>query len=171
MKTNVNSWALFLLLIIVQLVMTNYLPLSQFVTLSLLPALIMCLPMTMPTFLLMVVAFATGMTVDFLAEGVVGLNTLALVPVAAMRNFVVGIVAGQDTVERGADFNFKKNGPVKVATIVAIPLAVFLLIFIAADGAGMRPFWFNLVRFTASLLVDLAIGMGVVKLLNPDDRR
>lgn len=171
MKTNVNSWALYLLFMAVQLVMTNYLHLSQFVTLSILPALIMCLPLSFAPWVAMLFAFATGLTVDFFAEGVIGLNTVALLPVAALRLPVISLMIGSDAIERGMDFNFKKNGPAKVTMVTFIPLFVFLFIYIAADGAGMRPFWFNCARFAASLAVDLFLCLMVVKTLNPDDRR
>jgi len=171
MKANVNSWALYLLFIVVELIMLNYLHLSQFVTMTILPALVLCLPMTMPLWLVMVVSFATGLSVDLLAEGVIGLNCVALLPVAALRNIIVGLVIGNDTVERGLDFNFKKNGTSKMITATLISLAIFLIIYIAADGAGMRPFWFNVCRFLASLAVDLVLCLMTVKALNPDDRR
>lgn len=171
MKVSLNSWALYILFVVVQIVMTNYLHLSQFVTLSILPAVIMCLPVTFSPWLVMIVAFATGISVDLLAEGVVGLNCVALLPVAALRDVFIGLVVGSDTVERGSDFNFKKNGPAKVIMVTLMPLVLFLLIYIAADGAGMRPFWFNTARFFASLVVDLILCLMVVKTLNPDDRR
>lgn len=171
MKTNVTSWALFFCLLVVQLMVTNYVHLSQFVVISILPALIMCLPMSLSSVWVMLIAFATGLSVDLLAEGVVGLNALALVPVAAARKLVVGAICGNDVVERGSDFNFKKNGVAKVSVIILLPLMLYLLIYIAADGAGMRPFWFNAGRFIASTLCDLVLCMLAVKALNPDDRR
>jgi len=171
MKTSLNSWALYLLFIVVQLILTNYLHLSQFVMLTILPAVIMCLPATFSTTLVMIIAFATGLSVDFFAEGVIGINTVALLPVAALRNTFVGLVVGGDFVERGSDFNFKKNGPAQVTMIVLMPLILFLFVYIAFDGAGMRPFWFNVARFAASLAVDLLLCLMVVKTLNPDDRR
>jgi len=171
MKSNVNTWSLFFCLLVVQLVMTNYVHMSQFVILSIMPALIMCLPLSIPTLWVMVIAFATGLSVDLLAEGVVGLNALALVPVAAARNFIISIICGNEVVERASDFNFKKNGVAKVAMVILLPLAMFLMIYIMADGAGMRPFWFNLCRFLASLICDIVLCLLTVKALNPDDRR
>lgn len=171
MKTNVNSWALYLLFMAVQLVMTNYLHLSQFVTLTILPALIMCLPLSFSTWLALIFAFVTGISIDFFAEGVIGLNTVALLPVAAFRIPIISLVVGSDAIERGMDFNFKKNGPAKVTMLMLIPLVGFLIIYIACDGAGMRPLWFNCARFAASLAVDLFLCLMAVKALNPDDRR
>jgi len=171
MKSTVNSWSLFIVFVALQMVMTNWFHVSQFVTLTILPAAIMCLPLSISTLVAMLIAFATGLSVDLLAEGVVGLNALALVPVAAMRKPLVSLIIGGDAVERAIDFNFRKNGFTKVTIVILIPLIIFLLIYIIADGAGVRPFWFNLGRFIASLACDLVLCLLVTNTLNPEDRR
>ena len=171
MKSNVNSWGLFICLLAVQLVISNYVNLSPFIALTILPAMIMCTPMSMPTIWVMVIAFLAGITTDLLSAGPIGLNAAALVPVAALRNFIVTHVCGNEVVERGSDFNFKKYGALKVSTVTLLPLALFLAIFIIADAAGTRPFWFNLCRFLCSVLCDLVLCLLTVRVLNPNDRR
>lgn len=171
MKSNVNSWGLFVCLLVVQLVISNYVNLSPFISLTILPAMMMCTPMSMPTAWVMAVAFLTGISTDLLTAGAVGLNAVSLVPVAAARNFIVTLVCGNEVVERGSDFNFKKYGALKVITVTLLSLALFLAIYIIADAAGTRPFWFNLCRFLCSLLCDLVLCLLTVRILNPNDRR
>ena len=125
MKSNVNSWSLFVCLLVVQLVISNYVNLSPFISLTILPAMVMCTPMSMPTAWVMAVAFLTGISTDLLTAGAVGLNAVSLVPVAAARNFIVTLVCGNEVVERGSDFNFKKYGALKVITVTLLSLALF----------------------------------------------
>lgn len=77
-----NYFLMFLLILGVQLLICNYLHITAYLTLSLLPCAILLLPTKVGTTASMLIAFASGLTVDVLAEGVVGLNALALVPVA-----------------------------------------------------------------------------------------
>ena len=83
-----NYFLMFLLILGVQLLICNYLHITAYLTLSLLPCAILLLPTKVGTTASMLIAFASGLTVDVLAEGVVGLNALALVPVAGARRWL-----------------------------------------------------------------------------------
>ena len=60
-KTVHNFPVLFLLLIIAQMVISNYFNFSLFVTLSILPAIVMCIPVSVSTLASMVIALDTGL--------------------------------------------------------------------------------------------------------------
>lgn len=171
MKTGFNSGILFFLLLVAQMVITNYFHLSQFIVLSILPALIICLPLSLSTSATMLICFATGLGVDLLADGVFGINTVALLPVAFTRKFFLARVFGEDLVERGSEFSFRKNGPAKTFTAIVIAVALFFTVFIIADGAGTRPFWFNAVRFILSVVTSSILSAVAVNVLNSEDRR
>ncbi len=171
MKTNVNSWVLFILLIVAQLIITNYIHLSQFVVLTLLPAIIVCLPTSLSPIATMLVAFATGLSVDLLAEGVIGLNTVSILPVALLRNKFIGWTMGEDVVVRKAEFSIRRNGLGKTLALITMSLGLFLIIFITTDSAGTRSFWFNSARFVASLLCSTVLCMIVTGVLNNKEVR
>lgn len=171
MKSNAYSWSIFFGLVLIQLLLANYINLSQFIFLTLLPALVMCLPLKISTAQGMLIAFAIGILIDFFGGGVTGLNALALVPVAALRKPLVGAICGKDLLERNSDYNFRKNGLAKVTILQLLPLLVFLLIYIIFDCAGTRPVWFIVCRLAASTACDLLICLLVVRALNPSDRR
>ena len=90
----------FLLLVAVQMLICNYLNLSPYLSLSILPVLILCVPLRLPTFWTMLLAFATGSAVDLLSEGLLGLNALALVPVAFVRKEVIRLIFGDELFAR-----------------------------------------------------------------------
>lgn len=161
----------YFLLVIIQLLICNYLQFTPFISFTILPAMIMCLPLSINTPIAMLIAFGTGLTIDWLAEGLIGINAVALIPVAFARKTIIRLILGDDIVSREDNFSFKKNGIEKVAAITAIAYVIFLMVYIHFDGAGTRPFWFNLVRFNLSMLFSMILGLIVVGRLSQDDRK
>jgi len=161
----------YLLLVVVQILLCNYFHVTPYITLSILPIMILCLPLKVSTVAAMIIAFVTGLSVDFLAEGLIGINALALVPVAYVRKSLIGFVFGEDLISRGEDFSIRKNGLGEVSMAILLVQSLFLIIYIAADGAGTRPFWFNAARFGASLAAGYLVALLLVDTLVPDSRK
>ena len=161
----------FLLLVVVQMLICNYLNLSAYLMLSILPVMVLCVPLRLPTFWTMLLAFVTGLAVDLLSEGLLGLNALALVPVAFVRKEVIRLIFGDELFARKEDFSLRKNGFGKVALAIFLVQALFLLIYIWADGAGTRPFAFNAIRFGISLAAGWILSLLIVDILAPDTRK
>ena len=149
-------YLVYVLLTVAQMLLCNYLHVSPYLMLSILPVMVLCIPIRVPTVWAMVIAFLTGLAVDLLAEGVLGLNVLALVPVAFARK---------------EDFSVRKNGFGEVALAVFLVQALFLAVYIWADGAGTRPFSFNAIRFGVSLAAGVLVSLLVIDLLAPDTRK
>ena len=117
-----NFGLLFFLLVIGQVILCNFTNLGPYVTLTMLPAMILCVPLTVSTPLCMILAFATGLTVDWLAEGLIGINAAALVPVALLRKPLVRFFLGEDLITRGDSFSFRKNGIGKISMLTITSL-------------------------------------------------
>ena len=171
MKTNQNFGLLFVLVLICQIILCNYTHLGPFIMLTMLPAMILCIPTGISTITCMLIAFAAGLATDFLAEGLLGLNAAALLPVALARKGIIRIFLGEDIIARKDSFSARKNGLGKVSLALLAATALFLAVYIFLDGAGTRPFWFSLSKFGASLACNWLIGLGVIHTLTPDDRR
>ncbi len=161
----------FFLLVIAQVLVCNYFHFSYYVTLSILPLLILCLPLRMNTLWSLLLAAAVGLAVDLLADGVVGLNAAALLPVAFVRKTVISAVFGSGLFARDEDIAIRKHGRPKFALAIVLVQALFLVVYIALDGAWTRPFWFNFLRFAASLLAGEVVSLLLAGLLVPDDRK
>lgn len=166
-----SFYLVYVLLTLSQMLLCNYLHVSPYLTLSILPVMVLCIPLRVPTFWAMVLAFATGLGVDLLAEGVLGLNVLALVPVAFARKEIIRLVFGGELFARKEDFTVRKNGFGEVALAVFLAQALFLAIYVWADGAGTRPLSFNAIRFGVSLAGGLLVSLLVIDLLAPDTRK
>ena len=160
MKSNsVSVFWMYLILVVAQMVICNYFYLSYYITLRLIPALILLMPINIGTVEAMVAAFITGFAVDALAEGVIGLNILALVPVAYLRRHILSLVFGREIFAREENVSIRKHGLGKVIVALLMAQALFLMIYIWADTAGTTPFWFDLARFVGSLLVSLPLSL------------
>ena len=164
-------WLVYFLLFLAQLLLGNYFTFTPYLMLSILPVMVLCIPIRIGSVGAMVIAFATGLLVDLLSEGVLGLNALALVPVAWLRNPVIRLVFGGELFARKEDFSANKSGIGKVALALFIVQAVFTFIYVWADGASVRPFWFNATRFGLSLAAGFVLSLLTVPVLAPDTRR
>ena len=170
MKTQ-NFGLLFFLMVLGQMVLCNFADFSPYITLTMLPAMIICVPLTVSTTLCLLLAFATGLSVDWLSEGLIGINATALVPVALMRKPLIRFFLGEDIITRSDSFSFRKNGVGKISFIILISTLLFLGIYIFLDGAGTRPTWFNLARTGISLVCNYVLALIVTNILTVDDRR
>ena len=171
MRSFKQFFLLSFLLVIAQILISNYIRLGPFLILSVLPALVLCIPTRVPTWQALLLAFVAGMAVDLLAEGVAGLHTLSLLPVALARLVLVRFICGEDLLARRDDFSIKRNGWAKVSLCLLSAQALYLLFYIPVDSAGTRPFWFDFLRFNLSLLVGTVVSLFVADLLSPEDRR
>lgn len=171
MKTSQNFGLMYCLLIICQIVLCNYCSLGPYIMLTMLPAMILCIPLTVGPAGCMLIAFASGLAVDWLAEGIIGLNAAAAVPAALLRKPVIRLFFGEDIINRSDSISIQKNGTAKVSVAIMTILIVFLGIYIYMDGAGTRPVWFNFTRFGLSMICNLLLSLIVVKILTPDDRK
>lgn len=171
MKVSQNFGILYVLLIICQVLMSTFTQLGPYIMLSILPAMILCIPTGIRTSICLLIAFASGLAADWLSEGFLGLNTAALLPVALIRKGTIRIFLGEDIINRNDTFSIRKNGLGKVSLALITSISVFLAIHIFLDGAGTRPMWFCLTRFGASLACNWLVGLLVINILTPDDRK
>lgn len=166
-----NYIMMFLLIVGVQLLICNYLHISTFLTLSILPCAILLMPTRYSPVVAMLLAFVSGLAVDTLAEGVTGLNALALVPVAGARRWICGFIFGKELTSTGEDVSMMKYGTGKMALAIFIAQFIFLMIYIWADGAEARSFMFNALRFSVSLVAGTLISLIIANLLDPNERK
>ena len=62
-------WLVYLLLAAAQMLLCNYVHLSAYLFISILPVMVLCISTRVPTWVTMVIAFLTGLAVDILSEG------------------------------------------------------------------------------------------------------
>lgn len=165
-----RSPLVFVLLLLAQVLLNNYFRVSPYLTISLLPVMILCFSIRIPTIGTLLAAFAMGLLVDFLTEGVLVLNALALLPVAILQKSVLQLVFGNELFARNEDFSVQRNGWERLLLALFIVLAVYMTVYVWADSAGTRTFLFNLTRWGVSCLGSFLFSLPVLNILARDSR-
>ncbi len=158
-------------MLLLQLVLTKYCQIGSYVFICILPAMILCLPTSQPTWMQLLIAFACGMFVDALADGCWGLNAAALVPVAFMQKFLIRVFISDEIVERGYSFSFWTNGIIKVGVAMLVSILIYMSIYAVIDCAGERSGWFMFYRILFSSLVSGIFSLAVINILCPRPAR
>ena len=170
MKKNRFLFA-FILLLIGQVCIYNFFRLTQFVTLSILPAMIMMIPIKRDTVATLIISFISAFAVDFFAEGTLGINALSLVPVALLRKPVIELFFGSEPFEQKENISVRKYGFARVSMAVMLMTMLFLTIYTLADCAGTRPFWFIATKVGLSTAAGYLASICIINLLAYEDRR
>jgi len=168
-----NTYFLFetVLLILAQILLWNFIDLSQLIVLCVLPAIILCLPIRIKPVAVMFIAAAISLAVDFFSHGVLGLTAVALLPVAFLRPMIIRLVFGPELFGRGEDISFVRQGVLKMTLAVSICTILFLAIYVWVDSAGTRTFLFNSGRLILSSIVSILVSLGVSALLTSEKWR
>ena len=85
MKSAQNFGLLYTLLVICQILICNYFQFSPYAMISILPVMTLCMPLNISTVRCMLTAFVSALAVDWLSEGIIGLNAASILPVALLR--------------------------------------------------------------------------------------
>lgn len=167
-----NSFALtYVLLTVAQMVLSNYFHFTPYMMITILPVMVLCIPTNVGTVKAMLIAFATGLAVDFFAEGTLGINAMSLVPVALLREPVIGMFFGNEPFEQKESVTVRKYGYARVSIAIILTTVLFLLIYILADCAGTRPLWFVFTCLGLSTLASSLASVCIINLLIHEDRR
>ncbi len=108
---------IFILLIAFQAILNGCFAFIPLIYLSILPVALVMLPYSLPTIALMFIAFACGLTVDMLSDGVIGLNAAAYTAVAYIRKPIISIFQGKG--------RFFEN---------LVFYSIFFLVYLGLDG-------------------------------------
>ena len=157
----------FLIMVVVQVLLDNFFPLSRYVLISVLPALILVLPVDTRPLVAMLLSFALGLAVDFFSTGMLGMSSLALVPVGLVRSAVIAGVFGDELTSRGDELSVQRLGVPKMVLTCLILCSVFFVVYVLVDSAGTVSFWPAALRFALSTLVSTPVCVFVVRQFRP----
>lgn len=160
---------LYILLLTAQVLLGVYCNFSSLFTLTLLPVMVLCIPIKRSTIFCMTAAFATGFLADFLQDGMLGISILALVPIGLMRKGIIQLVFGSEVFSRGEDISFRRQGMGKMTLAIAMVTGIYLAIYIFVDCAGTMPRSFCFLRWVISLAGNIIPGLFAADLLTKDE--
>lgn len=149
----------FILVFLLQLAITDYLYLGPWVTVCILPLLILLMPLSWSPHRVMIVAFALGLGLDVLSAGVVGLNAFAAVMAAAPRRMLYRVLVNSDRQDTTEVLILRQAGFEPYFKMLLALTALYLAAFILLDCVSLRPAGFILGKFLASTVVSTLLGL------------
>ena len=147
----------FVLLFLLQLVLSDYVHLGPWVYLCILPLLILCIPLSRSPQAVMLIAFALGLGLDILSDGVPGLNAFAAVLAAAPRKFFYRTLVNADRQDKTEVPKIREVGLPKYLKYLGVITALYLAAYIVVDCVSFRPPIFLLGKFLISWVASTAL--------------
>ena len=123
---------------VVQILLNNYLNISQYVLVSLLP----------------LVVFFAGMAVDLLSSSQLGCTSICLLVCALLKNTVFKLVYGDEifSYRDGCPLTYQSSRETGIA--ISILCAIYFLLYVLIDSAGTLPLKVNLLRWVISSAIS-----------------
>jgi len=111
------------ILVLLQVLVLNYVQFSGFVNPYVYIMIVLLLPYTIPAWLLLIISFLAGLTID-LFSGTPGMHASATLLAGFSRPYILKIIAPRDGYESGSDLSMASYGArwflVYTATVVLI---------------------------------------------------
>jgi len=149
----------FVLVFLLQLAISDYVNLGPWITISLIPFLILLFPVQRTPHVVLLSAFGLGLLLDWLSAGVLGLNAFAAVMTAAPHCLLRRRLLNYDRHEEIGIILLQDVGLSKYFHYLFILTAIYLAAYILLDCVSVRPIGFILVKFVASTLASTALGL------------
>ena len=138
------------LLFLLQLVISDYVHLGPWVCLCILPLLLVHIPLSRSPHAAMLIAFALGLGLDILSDGVPGLNAFAAVLAVTPRKFFYRLIVNADRQDKTEVPYIDHVGLVKYLKYLGVLTAIYLAAYILVDCVSLRPAGFILGKFVIS---------------------
>jgi len=156
-----------ILVFLLQLVLSDYVHLGPYVFLCLIPFLILNIPLSRGPHVLLLTAFAIGLGLDILSDGVPGLNAFAAVLAAAPRKFFYRRLVNGDRQDKTEIPVPGEVGVLKYLKYLSAVTAVYMAAYIALDCITFRPAEFILIKFAASTAASILLAFVLALPRNP----
>lgn len=146
-----------ILLFLLQLVISDYVHLGPWITLCLLPLLILQIPRSRSPHGVMLIAFGLGLGLDILSDGVPGLNAFAAVLAAAPRKFFYRLLVNADRQDKTEVPLLRETGLLKYLKYLGVLTAIYLAAYTLVDCISVRPLGYIAAKFLISWVASTAL--------------
>lgn len=146
-----------ILLFLLQLVISDYVHLGPWITLCLLPLLILQIPRSRSPHVVMLIAFGLGLGLDILSDGVPGLNAFAAVLAAAPRKFFYRLLVNADRQDKTEVPLLRETGLLKYLKYLGVLTAIYLAAYTLVDCISVRPLGYIAAKFLISWVTSTAL--------------
>ncbi|NLB67579.1 MAG: hypothetical protein GX798_03900 [Bacteroidales bacterium] len=166
-NNNISLWGLIAVMMIIQIIICDYIYTGPYIHLTLLPLIILSIPSETSYPKLALIAFAVGLIIDLVSDGILGLNSAAAVMTATFVKPISYTTINRDRSDKLERLTLNDVGFFRYFRYSSYLTLVFLVTYILFDCAGFRPVSFILVRIALSYVANIIIILFVsVTLLN-----
>ena len=155
MRNNLNRILFYILIVVLQIIVNDYVNFGLYIYICFLPLLILYIPLNKSTPTTMIFAFALGLLIDVLSDGILGLNASASVVLAAIKKPLFSITINKDNYESINIPTIKEVGISKYLKYTSASIFVFLLVYIFFDCISVRPFSFVVAKLVLSVIANV----------------
>lgn len=155
MNTVVKYCILGVILLVMQILMTEFINIFPFLLLSVFPVFIATLPVNINYTLLMFIAAGYGLTVDIFTEGVVGINAAALTAMAVTLKPVILLTVPKNLLDNVYYVMSKEVSFARLVIVNMLLCFVYLTVYLLLDSIGHGMFLYNLFRFGVNFTIDV----------------
>lgn len=150
--------------LIIQLLICEFVNIWPPIYITILPLFILLLPTSLSTIVLLPSAFALGILVDALADGILGLNAASLTATAYTKMFFINRLTKYDSRElsEGIEEFSKKSS--KMFLLILFSYIVFFIFYTLLDGIGSGNILFVTIRLIINVLINTLIAFGLERL-------
>ncbi|MCF0173777.1 MAG: hypothetical protein HUJ95_00405 [Bacteroidales bacterium] len=152
-----NRTFIVVIFVLLQIVVCKYLGFSPFVTISLLPALVLFSNERTSAPVLMISAFAMGMFVDLFGEGLIGLNASCLVFLAFFRRLIALNVLGKMYIPEKGFIKYESVPTLRLFLAILSAEMTFFVPYFILDGCTTVGALISIERLLIALVINLPV--------------
>lgn len=149
--------------LVIQLLICEFANIWPPLYIAVFPLFILMLPHDMNNALLMIVAFISGLLIDALSDGLLGLNATSMTAIAFFKPMFIKSLARIDTFA-SQNITSKHLGFQKFFTFLLLSYTVFFLCYVMLDDLGSGTVTFMIIRILVNIAANLVIAIILEKL-------
>lgn len=155
----------FLLLVLLQVFIVDRVQLNVYINPYIYILFILLLPMDIPKWALILLAFITGLSIDFFS-GVLGIHAAACVFIAFLRPGIIKLVGEKEDAEPGLEPNIRNFGFLWFITYVGLMVFLHHLVLFYIEVFRFNELLNTMLRVLASSLVSVLLILIIQLLIN-----
>lgn len=154
----------FIVILVLQLLCSEFINLWPMLYIAVIPLMIILLPFSVSTYVLMICGFAMGLLTDALSDGVPGLNAACCTLLGACKNMITKPMRKYDVQTDQFDMDSGEFRKGKLILLLIICYLVFFIPYVLIDGAGVSGILYIVARIAVNVVVNVIIAYLLIRL-------
>ena len=161
MNIQLKYFTLGAIIIICQILLSEYVNIWPILYIAIFPLFIILLPANLNKAIYMLIAFMFGLCIDITADGVMGLNAAALVAMAYSRELILKVTLSKGNLENAENLPLSTRTVEipKLITINLLMLAVFFTVYVLFDSAASFSPLYSILKITICTAVNCVMNL------------